>query len=82
MKHKIHVEALVFSIVWVAVAIIGASLIDWRVGLLLSVGLFLVIMPSSALVLSRTGSFATERSVRWSILGVAAAATLAYAAIR
>jgi Na+-translocating ferredoxin:NAD+ oxidoreductase RnfE subunit len=37
-------------------------------GLLLSVGLFLVVMPTSALILSRSGSFAAERTVRWAIL--------------
>jgi hypothetical protein len=38
----------------------------------LSVGLFLIIMPTSALTLSRTGNFTTERAVRWGILVVAA----------
>lgn len=77
MRKGIHVEALTFSILWIALAVAGASLFDWRVGLLLSVGLFLLIMPASALILTRTGSFAKERSVRWGILAVSAVALLA-----
>jgi hypothetical protein len=76
LRGGIHLEALAFSILWVALAVLGASLFDWRVGLLLSVGLFLLIMPSSALILSQTGSFARERTVRWGILGTAAALLL------
>lgn len=81
MKGGVHVEALIFSILWVALAVAGASLFDWRVGLLLSVGLFLLIMPASALVLTRTGDFAKERAVRWGIFGIAAAATFIFAAV-
>lgn len=72
MKSGIHFEALIYSLLWVAVAIAGAILIDWRAGLALSVGLFLIVMPTSALILSKTGNFATERTVRWGILAVAA----------
>ena len=69
---KLHPEALLFCVVWVALAIAGWSLFDWRAGLALSVGLFLVVMPASAIILSRTGSFQAERAVRWGILAAAA----------
>jgi hypothetical protein len=65
-------EALLFCILWVALALVGLWLFDWKAGLALSVGLFLVIMPASAITLSRTGNFALERGVRWGILGAAA----------
>jgi ABC-type transport system involved in cytochrome bd biosynthesis fused ATPase/permease subunit len=76
LKGGIHVEALIFSILWIALAVVGASLFDWRAGLLLSVGLFLLIMPTSALVLTKTGNFAKERSLRWGILTLSALALL------
>jgi len=69
-------EALLFSILWIALALVGLWLFDWKAGLALSVGLFLIIMPASALTLSRTGNFALERGVRWGILGAAALAIL------
>jgi uncharacterized protein (DUF58 family) len=70
---KIYPEALLYCILWVALAVTGAALFNWQVGVLLSVGLFLVIMPASALILSKTGNFALERGIRWGILGVSAA---------
>ena len=71
---KIYPEALLYCILWVALAVAGAVLFNWQVGVLLSVGLFLVIMPASALILSKTGNFALERAVRWGILGLSAVA--------
>ena len=69
-------EALLFCLLWVALALVGLWLFDWKAGLALSVGLFLLIMPASALTLSRTGNFALERGVRWGILAVAGLAVL------
>jgi hypothetical protein len=73
---KIYPEALLFCILWAALAVAGFALIGWQAGALLSVGLFVVIMPASALILTRTGNFVAERAVRWGIL-VAAAIVLA-----
>ena len=67
---KIYPEALLYCILWVALAVAGAMLFNWQVGVLLSVGLFLIIMPASALILSKTGNFALERATRWGILGL------------
>jgi hypothetical protein len=68
---KLYPEALLFCLVWAGLATAGFVLVDWQAGALLSVGLFLVIMPASALILSRTGRFGLERAVRWGILAVA-----------
>jgi hypothetical protein len=69
---RLHLEALLFCLVWAALAI-GAGLVaGWQAGAALSVGLLLIIMPTSSLVLARTDSFGTERTVRWTILAVAA----------
>ena len=69
---KIHLEALLFCILWTALAVAGFALVGLKAGLALSVGLFLIVMPSSAIILSRTGDFALERGVRWGIIVVAA----------
>jgi hypothetical protein len=76
---KLYPEALAFCILWMALAIWGWSLLGLTAGLLLSVGLFLIVMPSSALILSRTSNFALERGVRWGILALAALALLSTA---
>jgi hypothetical protein len=69
---KVYPEALLFCILWAGLAVAGFALIGWQAGALLSVGLFVVIMPASALILTRTGNFAAERIVRWGILAAAA----------
>jgi hypothetical protein len=69
---KLYPEALAFCFLWAALAVAGFYLLDWKAGVLLSVGLFMLIMPASALILSRTGRFGLERAVRWGILLVAA----------
>ena len=76
---RLNVDALIYSIVWVILAVIGWRIAGLKAGILLSVGLFLIVMPTSALVLSRTGNFNLERGVRWGILGVAALALLSFA---
>jgi hypothetical protein len=79
---RLYPEALAFCVVWVALALLGWHFVDWYAGLALSVGLFLVVMPASALTLSRTGSFGIERAVRWGILTAAALALLAVTSLR
>lgn len=69
---KLYPEALAFCVVWAALAIYGGLELGWKAGAALTLGLFILIMPTSALILSRTGSFALERGVRWGILLVAA----------
>ena len=69
---KLYPEALAFCVAWAALAIYGGLELGWKAGAVLTLGLFIIIMPTSALILSRTGSFAIERGVRWGILAVAA----------
>ncbi|HZG09668.1 MAG TPA: hypothetical protein VEZ70_11880 [Allosphingosinicella sp.] len=69
---KLYPEALLFCILWAALAIFGWSRIGWQAGAALTLGLFVILMPASALTLSRTGNFSLERGVRWGILTVAA----------
>jgi hypothetical protein len=69
---KLYPEALLFCLLWAALAIYGGLELGWKAGAALTLGLFILIMPSSALVLSRTGRFGLERAVRWGILAVAA----------
>lgn len=71
---KVHVEALVFSAAWAALAILAGLRAGWIAGTILSVGLLILIMPASSLVLSKTGNFTLERQVRWGILVLAALA--------
>jgi hypothetical protein len=69
---KLYPEALLFCLVWAALTIYGGLELGWKGGAALTLGLFILIMPSSALILSRTGSFNLERAVRWGILAAAA----------
>lgn len=69
---RLHVEALIFSLTWAALAVYGGVTAGFMTGAALSAGLLLIIMPTSAFVLSKTGSFTLERQVRWGILVVAA----------
>jgi hypothetical protein len=76
---KLNLEALVYSIAWGVLAVIGWRVAGLKAGILLSVGLFLVVMPTSAIVLSKTGNFALERGIRWGILALAALALFSFA---
>ena len=73
---KLYPEALLFCLLWAALAIYGGLDLGWKAGVALTLGLFVLIMPTSALILSRTGNFALERGARWGILVVAAAILL------
>ena len=75
---KLYPEALAYCILWAALAVAGFVLGGWQAGALLSVGLFLIVMPLSAFILTRKGNFAAERWVRWGILLLAALALLAF----
>jgi hypothetical protein len=73
---KLYPEALLFCALWAALAIWGGLELGWKAGAALTLGLFILIMPTSAAILSRTGSFQLERWIRWGILAVAAIAVL------
>ena len=69
---QLYPEAILYCLCWVALALFGLDRLGWKAGLAFSLGLFVVVMPASAIILSRTGSFALERGVRWGILAAAA----------
>ncbi len=71
-------DALAYCIAWAALAFAGWHFSGLVAGLLLTAGLFLIVMPTSALLLTRTGNFVLERSVRWGILAVAAIILVSY----
>ena len=76
---RVYPEALLFCAAWAALAIWGGLEVGWKAGAALTLGLFILIMPTSALILSRTGNFAVERRVRWGILVAAAIVFLSVA---
>jgi hypothetical protein len=76
---KLYPEALLFCILWAALAMFGWVRVGWQAGAALTIGLFAIIMPASALTLTKTGNFNLERAVRWGILAVAALITLSLA---
>ncbi len=69
---KLHAEALIFCLAWVALAILAFVRAGYLAGSVMSVGLLLLIMPLSSLILDKTGDFAKERMARWGILVLAA----------
>ena len=73
---RLYPEALLFCALWAGLAIFGGLELGWKAGAALTLGLFILIMPSSAFILSRTGSFSLERAVRWGILAAAAMVVL------
>jgi hypothetical protein len=79
---RIYPEALAYCILWAALAVAGYVLAGWQAGALLSVGLFVIVMPASALILARTGNFAAERAVRWGLLVVAGLILLSFLDLR
>ena len=75
---RLHAEALVFCLAWIALAVTGAALAGFYASAALVIVPMLIIMPASSLILSKTGNFSLERQVRWGILALAAAALLVW----
>ena len=78
MSHRLNLDALAYCVIWAALAIFAWDRAGTKAGLLVSLGLFPVIMRASATILSRTGNFAAEQAVRWGILAAAAIGLLSY----
>jgi hypothetical protein len=70
---KFHAEPLLFCLAWAALAIWGGMTSIW-IGILLSGGLALVLMPLSATIITKREDPALERQVRWGLLVLAALA--------
>ena len=75
---RFNLDALLYCLAWAALALLAWRIGGIPLGLIFSAGLFVIVMPASAVILSRTGNFATERAVRWGILALAALALLSF----
>lgn len=78
---RLYPEPLLFCLAWAALAIWGGMTSIW-LGLLLSGGLAVVLMPLSATIISKREDPALERQVRWGLLVLAALALFAWLAIQ
>lgn len=74
---RLHPEALLFCLAWLALAIAAAMASIW-LGMLFSGGLALLLMPLSATVIAKTENLALERQVRWGLLVLAALGLFLY----
>ena len=69
---KLRLEPLAFCLCWILLAVAGSVLSSIWAGLILALGLLLVLMPTSAFILTRYEDEKLERQVRWGILVMAA----------
>jgi hypothetical protein len=74
---RLHAEPLLFCLAWAALAIWGGMTSIW-IGILLSGGLAVVLMPLSATIISKREDLVLERQVRWGVLLLAALGLLLY----
>ncbi len=70
---RLHPEPLLFCLAWAVLAVWGGLTSIW-LGILLSGGLAVVLMPVSAAIISKRDDPVLERQVRWGILAIAALA--------
>jgi hypothetical protein len=68
---KLYPEPLLFCFAWALLAVAGSVWGGIWAGLILSLGLLTILMPMSALILTRYEDLALERQVRWGILVIA-----------
>lgn len=78
---RLHPEPLLFCLAWAALAIWGGMTSIW-IGILLSGGLAVALMPLSATIITKREDPVLERQVRWGLLVLAALALFAYVAIQ
>jgi len=69
---RLNIDALLFCIAWAAMAVAAALAGGLWIGVAVLVIPFPVIIPVSALILTKTSNFVLERAVRWGLLGLAA----------
>lgn len=68
---KLHLEPLLFCLAWALLAVAGSVLGSVWAGLVIALGLLTILMPTSAIILTRYEDPALERQVRWGILVIA-----------
>ena len=68
---RLALEPLLFCLCWAALAVTASVLGGTWAGLAIALGLLLVLMPVSAVILTRYEDEELERQVRWGILVIA-----------
>ncbi len=68
---RLMLEPLLFCLCWILLAIAASVLGGTWAGLAIALGLLLVLMPTSAIILTRYEDEKLERQVRWGILVIA-----------
>ena len=71
---KLYPEPLLFCLAWGALAIAAGLMASIWLGILFSAGLALILMPLSAIIMTKTENPALERQARWGLLLLAALA--------
>lgn len=67
-----RLEPLLFCLCWAGLAVVASVIGGTWAGLAVALGLLLVLMPSSAFILSRYEDEKLERQVRWGLWVIAA----------
>jgi len=70
-----NIDGAAFALAWAALAIVASAFGGWYAGIALLAALILVVMPTSALVISRSGDLARERQIRWALFAAAVVVT-------
>jgi hypothetical protein len=68
---KFNLEPFLFCVAWALTAVAGSVLGGIWVGAALSLGMLLILMPLSAIILTRYEDLALERQARWGLLVIA-----------
>jgi hypothetical protein len=68
---EFRLEPFLFCLAWAGLAIAGTVFGGIWAGAALSMGMLLVLMPLSAIILTRYEDLALERQVRWGLLVIA-----------
>lgn len=68
---RLALEPLLFCLCWAGLAVAASVLGGTWAGLAVALGLLLVLMPTSAFILSRYEDETLERQVRWGIWVIA-----------
>ena len=68
---KLRLEPLTFCFCWILLAVAASVYGGTWAGLAVALGLLLVLMPTSAIILSKYEDEILERQVRWGLLVIA-----------
>ena len=75
---RLDIEALLFCAAWAALALYAGLVSGWPAGAVITVGLMLLVMPTSAVAIARFDSRAVERAARWILLLLVSGVYLAW----